>query len=663
MPSKSTHKNGLQYIGLVLFCLSLLIFAGMLAVERYQLSEEDLIATVAPDPQKEAKAEAGAAGPQEAAGGVSAGSSGEDTPDTPTPDTPTPDPKERLIYEVQGTAFREAGKELGLIGETFGSSFSFADKVDEVRAAAKVTVDERVDQLKADGALPEGVSEWDVRLSDPIYFKEKVAALTAAAERGPVKDNPLLFLALTIGLGLLGGLLYILPKFAAQPGIKNDHLFHSQLTKGLNVGWRGVFLAVTLIGVLLYGIRYMASDYFWPAVTAGIAVLIITLVLFVQGSFRREVREASPEGLSAYLGILGGTYLIGFYVLLYWAPQHVTPWVTMVNPVKQGIFGGMASQWFLYGLLYTIIILVMGVRMISKYRHNKYQIVRTGSVMFFQLAFAFMIPEILGALNKPQQDLKNIWPLDYDFFFGWQLDQFQSAGALGTFMLVWGIVLVIIGVPLMVHLVGKRWYCSWVCGCGGLAETMGDPWRQLSDKSLRAWKYERWIIHGVLLAAIVMTALTLYTYFSGTGELFGFETWKVQKWYGFLIGAGFAGVVGTGFYPLMGNRVWCRFGCPLAAYLGLVQRFQSRFRITTNGGQCISCGNCSTHCEMGIDVRAYAQRGQDIVRASCVGCGVCAAVCPRGVLRLENSSEDAGYRTVPERVIHVSEEEGVVLVG
>ncbi|CAH1001190.1 hypothetical protein LEM8419_02088 [Neolewinella maritima] len=655
MPSKSTPKSSLQYIGLGLFCLALLVFAGMLAVETYQLSEEDLIAAVAPNPDAQPAPEASAE-----AGGVSAGSSGESTPESA--EDSAPDPKAQLLYEVQGPAFREAGRQLGLIDQPFGSSFSFADKVDDVRAAAKVAVDERVDQLKADGALPEGVSEWDIRLSDPVYFQDKVAALTAAAERGPVKDSPLLFLGLTIGLGLLGGLLYILPKFATHPGIKNDHLFHSPLTKGLNLGWRSGILGLTIVGVLLYGIRYMAGDYFWPAVTAGIAVLIIGLVLFVQHSFGREARDAGPEGLSAYLGILGGTYLIGFYVLLYWAPQHVTPWVTMVNPVKQGIFGGMASQWFLYGLLYTIIILVMGVRMISKYRHNKYQIVRTLSVMFFQTAFAFLIPEILGALNKPQQDLKNIWPLDYDFFFGWQLEQFQSAGALGTFMLVWGIVLVIIGVPLMVHLVGKRWYCSWVCGCGGLAETMGDPWRQLSDKSLRAWKFERWIIHGVLVAAVLMTALTLYTYFSGSGELFGFETWKVQKWYGFLIGAGFAGVVGTGFYPLMGNRVWCRFGCPLAAYLGLVQRFQSRFRITTNGGQCISCGNCSTHCEMGIDVRAYAQKGQDIVRASCVGCGVCAAVCPRGVLRLENSSEDAGYRTVPERVIHVSEEAGVVLM-
>jgi polyferredoxin len=133
-----------------------------------------------------------------------------------------------------------------------------------------------------------------------------------------------------------------------------------------------------------------------------------------------------------------------------------------------------------------------------------------------------------------------------------------------------------------------------------------------------------------------MTGFTLYSYFSGAQVVLGVKTQTIQNIYGFLIGSIFAGVIGTGFYPIFGNRVWCRFGCPLAAYLGLVQRFKSRFRITTNGGQCISCGNCSTYCEMGIDVRAYAQKGQSIVRSSCVGCGVCSAVCPRGVLKLEN---------------------------
>ena len=128
-----------------------------------------------------------------------------------------------------------------------------------------------------------------------------------------------------------------------------------------------------------------------------------------------------------------------------------------------------------------------------------------------------------------------------------------------------------------------------------------------------------------------------------------------SKTYGFLIGSIFSGVIGTGFYPILGSRGWCRFGCPQAAILGLFQRKKSKFRITTNGGQCISCGNCSTYCEMGIDVRAYAQKGQDIVRSSCVGCGICSAVCPRGVLRLENSDLDIDTRADEKRAIHIKD--------
>jgi ferredoxin len=64
---------------------------------------------------------------------------------------------------------------------------------------------------------------------------------------------------------------------------------------------------------------------------------------------------------------------------------------------------------------------------------------------------------------------------------------------------------------------------------------------------------------------------------------------------------------------------------------------------------------------MGIDVRAYAQRGQNVVRASCVGCGICAAVCPRGVLKLENGATDLSARTDETRTIRIGKE-GVSLV-
>ncbi len=348
------------------------------------------------------------------------------------------------------------------------------------------------------------------------------------------------------------------------------------------------------------------------------------------------LNSATNRGFIAWLVLV---YLVVFYLLLYFYPDYIVNWTFILDPISNALNGNDASQWFVYGFLYCVVMLVMGVRMFIKYRHNKYQIVRTISVLFFQIVFAFLIPEIMVSLNMPGYDFKNAFPLDYDFFFEWNLENLKNSGAIGLFILVWGIVLTLIIVPVMVYFFGKRWYCSWVCGCGGLAETLGDPYRQHSNKSLNAWKLERWLIHSVLVFSLVMTLVTLYCYFTGASSFLGINSQWIKDTYSFLIGAWFAGVIGTGFYPIFGNRVWCRFGCPLAAYLGFVQRFKSRFRITTNGGQCISCGNCSTYCEQGIDVRAYAQKGENIIRSSCVGCGICSAVCPRGVLKLENGPE------------------------
>lgn len=412
---------------------------------------------------------------------------------------------------------------------------------------------------------------------DRYLMKNLKYNLTKEAARGPVKNNPALYLFLTFGLCIIGALVYILPKVKDHAGIKNDGIFFDPMK---NTGW---------------------------------------------------------------LGILTGTWLIGFYLLLYFYPEYMTNWVIMVDPLSKLINGHEAGKFFLYGFIYTLCILVMGIRFIIHYRYSRYHVLRTGSVMFFQLGFAFLIPEILVRLNKPYYDFKNIWPLDYSFFFDYRMSEMIEHGTLGLFMLGWGIALIIIAVPVLVYFFGKRWYCSWVCGCGGLAETFGDPYRQLSQKSLKAWRIERWLVHGVLLFAVGMTVAVLYTWFTESSRFLFMDTFTIREIYGLYIGAVFAGVIGTGFYPLMGNRVWCRYGCPLAAYLGLVQRFKSRFRITTNGGQCISCGNCSTYCEVGIDVRWYAQRGQNIIRSSCVGCGICSAVCPRGVLNLEVKDEKGRF--------------------
>lgn len=337
-----------------------------------------------------------------------------------------------------------------------------------------------------------------------------------------------------------------------------------------------------------------------------------------------------------------GIIITGFYVLLYWFPETLTNWVRLVDPLSYWLRNKAADRWFLYGSFYTLAVLVMGTRMLIKKRHNKYQILRTLSVMFFQLGFAFLIPALLLRLNQPEHYFTYFWPLKYDYLFPYTVDSLIKSGGLGYFMVFWGIIMSFIATPVLSYFFGKRWYCSWVCGCGGLAETAGDPFRQLSDKSLKAWKIERWMIYSVLVFIVVTTVL-VWLNFIYHGSLLGSLSSGFSKTYGFLIGAVFSGVIGVGFYPIMGNRVWCRFGCPMAAILGILQKKKSKFRITTNGSQCISCGNCSTYCEMGIDVRSYAQRQENIVRASCVGCGICAEVCPRGVLKLENDSTDIRF--------------------
>jgi polyferredoxin len=554
----------------------------------------------------------------------------------------------------------------------FPSNIKFIDALKPILIQTKVALDKKsgVDpENKVWNAttLPEGVAEWDYRMSD-YDVKTYISVLTGSTATGLLPENGGLFFFLIFILGSIGALMYILPDAKKIPGIKHDGIYHSQAMKGIIpiLQMLAVGLTITYTTYLIY----ISEAFFYLKYTLAFTIIVLGLIGLYEFKERRSGWKPGTSSVgNGWLGMFLGTFLIVFYIVLYFYPQYISNWVLLVDPIKQFLSGGKpADRWFLYGFLYCLVMVVMGIRMAIKYRHNKYQLIRTGSVIFFQLSFAFLIPEILGRLNNPAVNLLTPWPLDYSFYYDYRLDGMLENNEnyflgmnVGTSMFIWGVLLTLVVVPLFTYLYGKRWYCSWVCGCGGLAETLGDPFRQLSDKSLRAWRVERYVIHSVMVFVTVMTVVVLYHYIYDMTEMsfyfFSINVYEIKTWYGFLIGSVFAGVVGTGFYPIMGNRMWCRYGCPLAGLMGLVQRFKSRFRITTNGGQCISCGNCSTYCEMGIDVRAYAQKGQDIVRASCVGCGICSAVCPRGVLRLENSSEDISDRALDIRNVHVEMDE------
>src|SRR5690606_8571436 len=115
-----------------------------------------------------------------------------------------------------------------------------------------------------------------------------------------------------------------------------------------------------------------------------------------------------------------------------------------------------ASQWFVYGTLYTLAILGFGIKFIWKYRHNRYEIIRTISVMFFQTSFAFIIPELMSRLNSdtfslPYYDLKNIWPLNYYNFERYRVNSFIDAGDIGLALLIFGILSIFVITPILTY--------------------------------------------------------------------------------------------------------------------------------------------------------------------------------------------------------------------
>ena len=388
-------------------------------------------------------------------------------------------------------------------------------------------------------------------------------------------------------------------------------------------GGDGLLLEITWMALLLLGnhlrLRHQASPSRWLAQARAV----------------RESRWEDPRWAWA-----GAFVLSAFFASFYFAPEIWRPFWGMGDALSQNLRGRPADAWFFYGLLYTVVVLLGAMRMFQKHRGDAYQIWRTRSVVACQLIFAFLAPALLEGWMHPNPsfslDIKFFWPLNHTFFEPWHLDAMRASGALGRVFLVAGVLMFLVVAPWATWRWGKGWYCSWMCGCGGLAETAGDAFRHRSDARPRAWKWERWAIYGVLAWITLGTGVVLGGYLTGTTQLGGIDTYIwFSKPYALVVASLFSGVAGVGFYPLLGNRFWCRFGCPLAAYMGIFQRFASRFRVATDGGDCIACGQCTVQCEMGIDVRAYALAQEPVVRAGCVGCGICTSVCPRGVLRLE----------------------------
>ena len=369
----------------------------------------------------------------------------------------------------------------------------------------------------------------------------------------------------------------------------------------------------------------------------------------------------------AYIAFLGmvllGVYLLYKFIKDY-GPQIKPNWqtfkyfyfISVAALFAVIFFGGRyfgvellgKSQSFWYTGLYSLTILIFGLRRM-KMNPTRYIRYQTWTLILIQALPLFILPEfifpLLGKIGvlgaKDGFILSQVFPGEsywrsYGFILAWPLN-FSNlySSNITVFWLVFSLLQTFVVIPYIVYRWGKGAYCGWICSCGALAETLGDEYRTLAPHGPKAKKWENFG-QWALLAAFVITALKLVSVLYNINipiinEKISYTADFLQKFYYIGIDIIFAGVLGLGVYFFLSGRVWCRFGCPLAAWMHIVNRF-SRYRILSEKKKCISCNICTKVCHMGIDVMNYANKGIPMNDVECVRCSACVVNCPTQVL-------------------------------
>lgn len=419
-------------------------------------------------------------------------------------------------------------------------------------------------------------------------------------------------------------------KFLKSLGLKMENEWEGSLLRAAALTVLG-FLGVWIFGghASLGGVELSALP---PALGAGLwAVALFSLIFFGAKGDR-----FSWLGLSFFVWytIYGAKLGSGqeFWPYTNWGYEFLS------------LFDRPWSFW--YTLMYTALMTIFGIEALKRWgldRKDKFQIWRFISLIGFQWIFFFLIPEFLFQVAVQNQWVGEKLATDptfsdqawrsYGIIYAWPLFFYTFFYDPHQIWIVWGVLLSFVIIPIFVLFHGKR-YCSWICGCGGLAETFGDRWRHLAPKGRTSIKWE-WMNMAILIFAVVVTVLMLVKdivgVVRGTAEA-GIGVYRIfaDVW--------LVGILPVTLYPFFGGKVWCRYWCPLAKMMGLQSKLYaklkvSKFKIKAND-KCIGCYECSRNCQVGIDVMSYGLKQEvlDNETSSCIGCGICVTVCPMDVL-------------------------------
>ena len=212
-----------------------------------------------------------------------------------------------------------------------------------------------------------------------------------------------------------------------------------------------------------------------------------------------------------------------------------------------------------------------------------------------------------------------------------------------------------------------RWICGWLCPFGLISDIFDRASRHVW-RPARALSALKFVVLGLVVVVPLLMGLlggASWLPFCGTfcisGSVYGllpYYATAAAPDFGAAFVAGHGAALATilfhaavlaGFVWLaiqVSGRVFCRYVCPMGAFLGLFHRF-SFVRVEHVDEHCVSCEECSEQCSMGIHLRER----DFLTGSSCISCGRCMKICPGGARRWafgwgREKEKDVGPRLV-----------------
>lgn len=176
--------------------------------------------------------------------------------------------------------------------------------------------------------------------------------------------------------------------------------------------------ALGMVGLFILVLAFFNVNLPWKGawLTASLVLISSGIIAFARAQYSHKQAGIKNDGVwfkdlssRGFWGWVLAIFLTSFYIVLYFFPATLgqgtdgavnTGLIGLFDPLSYLLKGQAASQWFVYGTLYTVAILSFGIKFILKYRHNSYEVIRTGSVMFFQTTFAFFNSRNNGGIKQ-----------------------------------------------------------------------------------------------------------------------------------------------------------------------------------------------------------------------------------------------------------------------